>query len=107
VSGRRDFVNRMAILIVAWPITSAFNHENAENTQIWTTFEGKQIRIVDLTDDHLRNIIFFLNKQLGASYGLISDGRGAPAHMGHTPDERWPIYDVLRREATHRNLSWI
>lgn len=98
---RAFFPNALAALITL-PFVPAFLRQRLppdESMQIWTTMEGVEVRICDMTDDHLRNCIFYLNKVYGLHY---------PSRIyGHTPAEVNPIYDVMRREAQRRHLSWI
>jgi hypothetical protein len=65
---------------------------------IWTTATGLKYKITDMTDDHLRNTIFYLNKRFGQLSHDI---------MMNTPAEKWPIYDDMRREADRRKLGWM
>jgi hypothetical protein len=101
------------------PLTGpVFDPIPEEATQIWTTFDGREIRICDLDDDHLRNIIFYHNKRYGdlKRGGLISRTRSDRiAEASVQPIDYlkgdiaalWPIYDVLRREANRRRLPWM
>jgi hypothetical protein len=54
--------------------------------------------IKDMTDGHLRNAIFYLNKRCGELRGTAYQ---------ETPDMIWVEYDHLRREADKRKLSWM
>lgn len=87
-----------------------------EDQHVWTTQEGVGVRVCDMTDEHLRNCIFYLNKQYGALWdkhnNLVRVGhfvRAANAtdtYLRGTPGDIWPIYDAMRREADRRRLRW-
>lgn len=103
----RTILGALAGLFFGRPIQA---HENAENIQVWTTIDGRRIRIVDMTDDHLRNCIFYLNKQFGREWGPwihTYQPDIVQFYLKGNPADEWPIYDVMRREAQRRNLSWI
>ncbi len=71
-----------------------------EAYQLWTMRNGEQVRICDMTHEHLRHAILYQNKNLGAI---------CPEHHGITPSQFYtlfPLYDVMRREADRRHLSW-
>ena len=77
----------------------------------WETKEGKRIKIRDLTDGHLLNIIKFVKRKAKAGIPACRCG-------GHNPDEYWFTecdikgdkalkflgYGRLKKEATKRNL---
>lgn len=79
--------------------------------EVWTTYKGRQVRVEDMTDDHLRNTIFFLQRRLGFRIGRYV-GKYGPSNknlkelLHHTP-EPVDVYNALRMEANRRGLPWI
>lgn len=77
-------------------------------TTIWMAKNGEEIALVDLTNAHLRNIIFYLNKRFGQiKQGRDNSDMNCSTIMDNTPNDFWPIYDYLRKEANRRKLTWI
>jgi hypothetical protein len=73
------------------------NPETEYNIQLWTMMTGEQVRVVDMTDAHLRNTIFYMNKRFGQLTSHI---------MHNGPSERWPIFESMCQEADRRGLKW-
>lgn len=73
---------------------------------MWGTADGVTKPLYALTDDHLRNIIFYLNRETG--YVLKRDEYTAAETIGYNGvwDKRKPVYDLLLMEADYRHLSW-
>jgi hypothetical protein len=112
---RRNAVARVlgSLSLVGLPVKLfAAPVENESNKKVWVTRDGRSIRIVDMTDDHLRNTIFFLNRRTGQVSGggipfMHINKQGQVIGLGETtPALLWPIYDDLIREADRRKLSW-
>lgn len=61
-----------------------------ESEPVWTTITGEKIPVSKLTNDHLRNVIFFVQQSVGASGKRI-------------PQEMWT---ALLTEADKRKLPW-
>jgi hypothetical protein len=80
--------------------------ENKENTQIWTTADGRKIRIIDMDDNHLRNTIIYMAKYHGYSSFAISSKHNN-TWLSDSPSTTFPYYDAMRREANRRKLPWI
>lgn len=68
--------------------------ERAENdaivasldTLFWTTADGQEIPLTDLTDSHLNNIISFVQRTISAGYGIASTFRGEQAILSIDSD---------------------
>lgn len=72
----------------------------------WTTANGQTKPICELSDSHIRNIIFYLHRETG--YKCKSDGMSAREIIGYAGvwDKRTEVYDLMLREAEYRKLSW-
>jgi hypothetical protein len=113
---RRNVLKQLGLGLVAmvWPFRLTASKENESNTKIWTTRDGRQVRIVDMTDDHLRNTIFYLNRRNGELMGEFGFDEhpyygfpvGIIRRYSPNPTDRWPIYADLLREAERRKLTW-
>lgn len=77
--------------------TRPFNHE------IWTTLSNEKFKIVDMTDNHLRNTIFYLQRR--AMQLDMQDWSKSPS-LGVDPGKRFPIFYNMLHEANRRNLKW-
>ena len=78
----------------------------------WITREGTKIKIKDLTDSHLVNILKFIKRKADEGIGGFHCG-------GHSPDDFWVEectvageealeilgYDDLKKEADKRKLN--
>lgn len=73
---------------------------------MWGTADGIKKPLYALTDSHLRNIIFYLNRETG--YVLKRDDYTPAEIIGYNGvwDKRKPIYELLLMEAEFRKLSW-
>jgi hypothetical protein len=84
-----------------------------EATTIWTTRDGRAIRICDMSDDHLRRTIFYLVTRYSTVYGYYRGFSFLPIEQewGAMPEAptifQWdPRYAIMLREATRRRLAW-
>ena len=97
-----------------------------KQTKLWTTKNGKKIRICDMTNGHLINSINFIEKlanvitQKGivAGYSMLSILQGECAiddvsrelnyleEYGIDPEDINPLYENLCNEAIRRDLEW-
>ena len=85
--------------------------------KIWTTKDGDKIRVCDLKDAHLFNIIKMLerNHNFGLRDLSFPDFGGEMAQywaeheyfniMQYEPVALYPIYDALHEEASDRGLK--
>jgi hypothetical protein len=73
---------------------------------VWGTADGVKKPLHALTDDHLRNIIFYLHRETG--YVLKREDYTTFDIIGYNGvwDKRKPIYKLMLMEAEYRNLSW-
>lgn len=88
------------------------------NGKMWTTKTGEKIRIKDLTDSHLLNILKLLERaksgqdNIMCGYASMLTGeiatyyadRAVEEAMDETVEERFPIYEHLHTEAIRRKL---
>jgi hypothetical protein len=97
--GRRQFMGTLGAGFVA--LLGRLRPERADpgRALVWTTAVGRQVAIGDMSDDHLRNTIHFLNRWHG-----VKTGRFYRTDASETFPE---LYDAMRREATRRRLSWL
>ena len=73
----------------------------------WTPSGGSPIMLKDLTDDHLRNLIFFFNREYGYNYALTpGSSSGGMLNRNEVMPSRRDIYLYMRKEADYRKLSW-
>jgi hypothetical protein len=72
--------------------------EDLERELVWTTEDGRPVKIKDMADEHLRNCIHYQNRAFGAIHGRFYQ---------HCASEEFPLYNAMRREASRRRLSWI
>jgi hypothetical protein len=73
------------------------------NEAIWTTLTGQQLRLVDMTDDHLRNTIFYIQRR---AMQLDMQDWSMASSLGLDPGKKFPIYYNMLHEANRRNLTW-
>jgi len=85
--------------------------------KIWTTKEGEKIRLIDLKDDHLINIIKMLERNhnfglrdlsmpsFGGEMAQMDAESRYFALMKHEPWSIYPIYDALHKELSDRGLK--
>lgn len=88
------------------------------NRKMWTTKTGEKIRIKDLTDSHLLNILKLLERakfgqdNMIAGLACMMNGEMAQYYAEQdannaaqeSVDERFPIYEDLHDEAVRRKL---
>lgn len=86
--------------------------------KIWTTKDGKKIRVCDLADSHLINILNMLNRKYNFTLRYIDppclNGEMAQMYAEHEwlvmienePSHLYPIYDALIEEASDRELNY-
>ena len=88
------------------------------NRRLWTTREGARIKIKDMTDDHLRNTIAFLDRRasaltdsgwnammsLSGEMAIESIERGMDAANEQGPSYYFPIYNDLVEELGRREI---
>lgn len=92
---RRRFANGMAARL----------QDAEESLLVWTTADGRRLRVCDMEDDHLRNTIFYINKAYARMYAQA--GPDSDLWIENTPSGSFVIYDAMRREADRRRLRWI
>lgn len=105
---RRNFIGGAVLPFLPLRMFN-FGEDDAWRDQVWTTREGREVRLRDMTDDHLRNTIFYLvrrNGQLDSWYRYKNGSLDSIQTVVTYPERRWPIYASLIREAEHRRLSW-
>ena len=85
--------------------------------KIWVTKQGEKIRLIDLKDEHLINIIKMLerNHNFGLRDLSLPSFCGEMAQewaeheyfniMQYEPVNLYPIYDALHEEASDRGLK--
>jgi hypothetical protein len=91
---RRNFFEATLVSLASF---FGIRWEDPTRNLVWTTAEGDRVCVGDMSDAHLRNCIFYLNKR----YGYLNPY----SIMGGSPAEITPMYDAMRREATRRKLS--
>jgi hypothetical protein len=101
---RRNFIPAVAASVWAiarhpFEIIRPIPHEA---TMTWLTQNGESIRICDMTDEHLRNCIFYLVR-----LRAISSRNWYKSLYGLHDMTRMPQYEIMLREATRRKLAWI
>ena len=96
-----------------------------KQTKVWTTKDGRRIRICNMSSVHISNTIAMLERKtelvteamLDEAYGLTSFLQGEMAQFsiecdirrleeGVSPSELFPIYENLILERERRNESW-
>ena len=80
-----------------------------ENHRVWTTYYGRNVRVVDMTDSHVRNCALFLYSRLRTfKYELycLSDVTKRPVLTVSGKKQITQWYDIMCREADRRKLSW-
>lgn len=80
-------------------------HRRPFNHEIWTTLTGMRLRLVDMSDDHLRNTIFYLQRRAMQIDCQEKEFFGANS-LGLDPGKRFPIFYNMLHEANRRNLKW-
>lgn len=74
--------------------------------EVWTSADGLGTKLCDLEDNHLRNIIMFLNRETGYVFASLKEPRDAIIDFNNVLLVRQPIYNLMLREADYRKLSW-
>jgi hypothetical protein len=105
---RRSFLTRFSTLIGIAVVPVSGHAESRqphlpEAEEIWTTRDGQPIRICDMSDDHLRNSIIYIAKRHGYHAGLLYTHE----YLSQSPQDTCHFYDIMRREADRRHLTWI
>ena len=102
---RRGFLGTVLGGVVVW-FGGTFNSDVGREL-VWTTNDGRQVKIKDMTDEHLRNCIYWMTRNDKRQQFTIRLGTqaGRVGMLGEQPFE--PYYSAMRREATRRNLRWI
>jgi hypothetical protein len=104
---RRSFIGKglAALAALAFP-WKGLQAEDTSNQLVWGTADGRRLRIADMSDEHLRNAIFWMQRH-AARYGSI------PVYAG--PGETSPTVLLMRKsehyraflkEADRRKLGW-
>lgn len=110
---RRTFLTTLGLssLLTRWPWLHASDIPDEAKTTIWVTKDGREFRICDMSDDHLRRTIFYLARRHEALYGdygwLVPVNWTGTEPTVPTIFEWEPHYAVMLREATRRRLTWI
>lgn len=67
---------------------------------VWTTKSGEKIPVTQLEDDHIRNILSFVDRRIQEIMN--------PDELGMRPRQaarlKWPALKDVEREAVRRNL---
>ena len=73
---------------------------------VWTSVAGDEKTIAMLTDDHLRNIIFYLHRETGFKMRMDDMNTDDIVRFNNVWTQRQSIYKLMLMEAEYRNLSW-
>jgi len=85
---------------------------NTSRNQIWTTADGTKVKIKDMTDDHLRNVVRYIERA-SIKYLLvlrnmvpfdIEDGMN-DVSLERVASKLSPLYDSMLQELGKRNLT--
>jgi len=86
-------------------------------TKVWTTSDGKRVRICDMTDTHLTNAIKSCRRHheeakvalpvpmFGGDMAQFYSDQDYERFMNSDPEETFPLYPDLCQEAFRRGLK--
>lgn len=107
-----EIILRVADLLVVTPepvpdpVALPEEDLNWRNTE-WYSADGRITLLKDLDDDHLRNIIFYQQRETGYTLGKASVTPNEVVRHNDVRVQHQSSFDIMRREADYRKLSWI